>query len=126
MSLNHNKYTEYNQTLRQWFVAFGVGGLAVFLVEDSARTQLIDANEIRSVALLFLAGAASQIFVAFINKIANWYKHNEIENNIEGDGLKYRISHWLLEQFWIDIVCDIITIFTFGYAVYRVFAVFAG
>ncbi len=99
MSLNHNKYTEYNQTLRQWFVAFGVGGLAVFLVEDSARTQLIDANEIRSVALLFLAGAASQIFVAFINKIANWYKHNEIENNIEGDGLKYRISHWLLEQF---------------------------
>ncbi len=126
MSLNHNKYTEYNQTLRQWFVAFGVGGLAVFLVEDSVRTQLIDANEIRSVALLFLVGAASQIFVAFINKIANWYKHNEIENNIEGGGLKYRISHWLLEQFWIDIVCDIITIFTFGYAVYRVFDVFAG
>jgi hypothetical protein len=27
-------YAEYNKTLRTWFVAFGIGGPALFLVND--------------------------------------------------------------------------------------------
>lgn len=125
MPHNYNKYTEYNQTLRQWFVAFGIGGLAVFLVEDTVREKLVEAFELQSVALLFLAGSAAQIFVTFVNKVANWYKHDETENNIENAGCKYVVSQWLLEQFWIDIVCDLITIGTFGYAIFKVFNVFS-
>src|SRR5947207_1210929 len=45
-------YTDYNKVLRSWFVAFGVGGPALFLINDQNRQRLKDAGDLRWVAAL--------------------------------------------------------------------------
>jgi hypothetical protein len=57
-------------------VAFGAGGLAPLLIEDSLRNALIASGEAMPVALLFLTGAAAQVLVAFLDKYANWYRYS--------------------------------------------------
>jgi hypothetical protein len=66
-------YLEYNKVLRTWFVASGVGGPALFLVNEKIAEKLVKANLLREVAALFLIGAAAQILGALANKVSNWY-----------------------------------------------------
>jgi hypothetical protein len=60
-------YMEYNKVLRTWFVAFGVGGPALFLVNEKIADRLAKAGCLREVAVLFLVGAGAQVVVAFLN-----------------------------------------------------------
>jgi hypothetical protein len=73
-------YTEYNKVLRAWFVAFGVGGPALFLINDEIGTRLAKTGQLGSVAKLFLIGTGSQIAGAFINKVSNWYVYRGVEH----------------------------------------------
>ena len=66
-------YAEYNRILRSWFVAFGIGGLALFLLESPVRESLLASGRTRILVVLFLIGVTAQIIVAFLNKYANWY-----------------------------------------------------
>ena len=71
-------YAEYNKILRTWFVAFGIGGPAFFLVNDKLAGALVKEGQLRLVVSLFLAGAAAQILGAFLNKLANWYVYQSM------------------------------------------------
>jgi len=122
---SYDAYVEYNKILRTWFVAFGVGGPALFLVQGSIAERLVKAGELRFVATLFLLGAASQVLGAFINKLANWYVYWSVENPGNPTHWKYRASEWLVEQFWIDILLDAITIVSFTIAVWQMLTAFA-
>jgi hypothetical protein len=68
-------YLEYNKVLRTWFVAFGIGGPALFLANETLAKRLAQVGLLKPVVALFLAGVAAQVLGAFINKIANWYVH---------------------------------------------------
>jgi len=123
MSDNLDKYTEYNKVLRAWFVAFGVGGPALFLVSDAVRNRLIDTGEMRTVVILFLLGATIQIVIAFINKIINWYLHYSSDKEFILTR-RYRWSETVSGWFWLDIWADILTFSAFGCGIWRVFAAF--
>lgn len=119
-------YLEYNRVLRTWFVAFGIGGPALFLVNDDIARRLSEAQELRWVVLLFLTGAAAQVIGAFINKVANWYVYlSRADENANSKWL-YEVADWLIEQFWIDVILDVLTIAVFGIAAWEVLTVFAG
>jgi hypothetical protein len=45
-------YLEYNKILRSWFVAFGVGGPALFLINAQISKILADKGELRYVCLI--------------------------------------------------------------------------
>lgn len=60
-------YAEYNRILRSWFVAFGIGGLALFLLESPVREALLASGRTRTMVILFLIGVTAQIIVAFLN-----------------------------------------------------------
>ena len=47
-------YAEYNRILRSWFVAFGMGGLALFLLESPVHEALLASGQTRTVVTLFL------------------------------------------------------------------------
>lgn len=118
-------YLEYNRVLRTWFVAFGVGGPAFFLVNDAIARQLVIAGRLRSVVFLFLVGAAVQVLGALLNKIANWYVYiGTIDPTMKGSR-RQRFADWLISQFWIDITIDTITICSFGAAAWLLMTVFA-
>lgn len=125
MSDNLEKYTEYNKILRSWFVAFGVGGPAIFLVNDDVRTKLIEKGEIENVVFLFLLGATVQISIAFINKVINWYVHQGNDKDFQKTK-RYKLSEIITHWFWLDVVADLLTFGAFGCAVWKVFTAFTG
>ena len=65
-------YLEYNRILRAWFVAFGIGGPALFLINRPIGERLAENGQLQAVAAMFLIGAGSQVLGAMLNKIGNW------------------------------------------------------
>jgi hypothetical protein len=118
-------YLEYNRVLRTWFVAFGVGGPALFLVNDSIVQRLATAGQLRLVILLFLIGAGAQVLGALLNKIANWYVYSSFLDDEESDLWVHKAAEWVVGQFWIDALLDVLTIGVFGYAAWVLLTVFA-
>jgi len=118
-------YAEYNKILRTWFVAFGVGGPALFLVNDKLAGALVQAEQLRLVVVLFLAGATAQVLGAFMNKVANWYTYQSMVDADTDGGVMHKISEYFVNVFWPDIVLDLFTIGSFGYAAWLLLTVFA-
>lgn len=117
-------YAEYNRILRTWFVAFGIGGPALFLVNDKIAEKLVTLGHLRWVVALFLIGATAQVLGALLNKIANWYVYVcTIDPEMKGSR-RQRFADWLMDQFWIDITIDVITIVSFGVAAWLLMTVF--
>ena len=118
-------YAEYNRILRSWFVAFGIGGLAMFLVEEKLRNALIGSGAARLVIVLFLCGVALQILVAGLNKYANWYCYAGEDDAAYQRTAAYRFWSGVARQFIIDIVVDVATALCFFAAIGTLFSVFA-
>jgi hypothetical protein len=117
-------YAEYNRILRSWFVAFGVGGLALFLLESPVRAALLASGQTRVVVILFLIGVIAQIMVAFLNKYANWYCYFGEDNPAFLRTSLYRFWSSIASLFWIDIILDILTVGSFLTAIGMLFDVF--
>ncbi len=120
-----DSYAEYNRILRSWFVAFGIGGLAMFLVEDTLRDALIRSGAARQVVVLFLAGVALQILVAGLNKYANWYCYAGEDDAAYRRTAAYRFWSGIARQFIIDVLVDVATAVCFFAAIGSLFAIFA-
>lgn len=118
-------YLEYNKILRTWFVAFGIGGPALFLVNEKIADRLAKLGELKYVATLFLIGATAQILGALLNKTANWYVYKSSWRDEQSKHWKYAVANWLVEQYWIDLVLDIATIICFGMAGWKLLTAFA-
>jgi hypothetical protein len=118
-------YLEYNRVLRTWFVAFGVGGPALFLVNDKIAGRLVEARQLRLVVILFLGGALAQVLGALLNKIANWYVYHGTIDSAALATRRYRVADWFINQFWPDILLDLLTIGAFGSAAWLLLTVFA-
>jgi hypothetical protein len=119
-------YLEYNKILRSWFVAFGVGGPALFLINPAVGERLVKSGELSLVSALFLAGTACQVFGALINKITNWYVYRGADDVNYRKKRRYAFSHWLVHQFWLDVALDLATVVTFGIATWHLLTVFGG
>jgi len=120
-----DSYAEYNRILRSWFVAFGVGGLALFLLESPVRAALLASGQTRAVVTLFLTGVIAQIVVAFLNKYANWYCYFGEDNPAFLHSSLYRFWSQIASLFWIDIILDILTVGCFLTAIVLLFDIFA-
>ncbi|MEW6688062.1 MAG: hypothetical protein AB1452_03115 [Pseudomonadota bacterium] len=118
-------YLEYNKVLRTWFVAFGVGGPALFLVNEKIAQHLAKAGLLREVAALFLIGAAAQVLGAFLNKVSNWYVYMGGYQARVRATWQYRLSAWFTEALWFDIAVDVITIACFGAAAWKMLTIFS-
>jgi hypothetical protein len=117
-------YLEYNKVLRAWFVAFGVGGPALFLIYQPVGARLSENGQLQAVAAMFLIGAGSQVLGAMLNKIGNWYVYRGSFDAAYRGTRRFSFFHWLVQQFWLDIVLDLTTIVLFGWATWRMLTVF--
>src|ERR1700688_1528065 len=75
----YKPYAGFAHDLRVWFLAYGIGGPALFVTSDSARHSIIPSGAGRSIAYCFLAGAGFQIIVALLYRTAMWYLYMEEE-----------------------------------------------
>ncbi len=117
-------YLEYNRVLRTWFVAFGVGGPALFLINSEIANRLAASGQLRLVVALFLIGAIFQVLGGLLNKIVNWYVYvGTVDKKMNGSR-RQRFAEWVMSQFWIDIWIDLITTVSFGIAAWLLMTVF--
>jgi hypothetical protein len=119
-----DSYAEYNRVLRSWFVAFGAGGPALFLVEEKLRAALIASGQTQLVVALFLSGVALQLLVAGINKYANWYCYAGEDDAVYRRTAAYRFWSGVARQFFIDVLADLATAACFFSAVWVLFGIF--
>jgi hypothetical protein len=109
-------YQEYSKVLRTWFVVYGIGGPVLLFTNDTFARTLKASGEGRSLAALFLAGVALQVVLAALNKFSMWGIYfGEFKGEFKRTR-RYKLSHWFSEQFWIDFVVDILTLFLFAAA----------
>lgn len=107
------QYWRYATHLRNWFIAFGVGGLLVLTRSDavfgSPSVNLAASRPARLLAIAFLLlGIVSQVILAFVNKVSTWYVYQSYF--VDEEGLRHRAARALSNALWPDILLDLVTI----------------
>ena len=121
----YQNYAEYNRTLRAWLVIFGVGGLATLIAHRDLAAQLAKAGTLSYVVALFLIGAGAQVLIALINKTASWCGYYGETDPMFQKSRWYLAMDWLNKHFWLDVFIDLISLATFGLAIWELFRLFA-
>lgn len=117
-------YAEYSRTLRTWLVAYGIGGPAVIITHPDALAVVSANGRAGLIGWLFLVGVAAQVLIAFLNKIAMWYVYfGEVESTFQKTR-RHRAAEWFSEQFWPDILCDLLSLAAFGCSTVLLFQAF--
>jgi len=121
---NLNLYSEYNKALRTWLVGFGIGVPALFIINKEAQDKLTSSENAEFIIYLFLAGVASQILMAQLNKVVTWctyYKHEKENKNINcATNFFASMEHWII----IDVVSDVFSLITFGWSIVLIMKLF--
>jgi hypothetical protein len=106
-------YRKYNETLRTWFVAFGLGGLYLLLTNNTLNVALKRDGYNWWVELSFMTGVISQVLVALVNKFLNWIiYYSTIAKDFHKRNL-YKIADKFSELIWFDLIFDCITVVCF-------------
>jgi hypothetical protein len=116
-------FSEYEKTLRTWFIAYGIGGPVLFLTQPYLRAKLVADHNARCIAVFFLLGILCQVIESILYKAITWYPYYRIIENIssaEGNKWYYKVSDYVHKHYWIDFVFDILTFAVFAYATYLV------
>ena len=118
-------YSKFSGTLRAWLVAYGVGGPALILTQESLAERFIASSYSRTIIILFLLGVASQVLAAVLYKTAMWYLYLGEGSERLKKSWRYQASNWLSEAYLVDAGLDLASIALFGKATYLLLSLFA-
>lgn len=124
-SILFEAYSQHSAVLRTWLVAYGIGAPALFLSQDKIWIALAKSGHLPDIGRLFIAGVFLQVLLAAINKSVMWACYYGEEMPKFKTTKRYLCASSLSEIYLIDIVCDLITMATFGSATYLCFSVLA-
>ena len=111
-----SNYVEYNKSIRAWFVTFGIGAPALFLVNSSLLTGLRESASGYCIVTLFLVGCGIQVAVAVLNKLIAWHLYCGEQDATFKRRWRYRAADFA-NTFLIDTAADFVSLGCFGYAV---------
>jgi hypothetical protein len=106
-------YQHYNTVLRSWFIGFGVGGPVILISNNDVLLKLKATGCAYFVGSLFFVGVGIQIIISFINKTVGWCNYFSEENNEFANSWQYKTINIFNEQYWLDILADLISIVAF-------------
>lgn len=115
----YEEYTLYARTLRNWLMAYGIGGPIVYLTQQKVPEAVAKSGDAPAIAILFLIGVALQIFSALLYKAATWKLHYTNDLNPNEETPDWVI--WVEKNYWIDVITDIATIACFAVATTWIF-----
>lgn len=107
------QYWRYCSSLRNWFVAYGIGGCILFLSDKAKVFQGLTNTKRTIIVIFFLVGVIAQIVLAFFNKWIHWYIYWGKEKIEFQETKRYKVANYLSSIFEIDVAVDMITFATF-------------
>lgn len=110
------QYWRYCSSLRNWFVAYGIGGCVLFISDNAQIFQKLSINTKVTVVISFIIGVAAQVILAFLNKWIHWCIYGGEEDDDFRQGRWYKYAKILSLRFEIDLVVDLITFVAFAVA----------
>lgn len=116
-------YWRYCSSLRNWFVAFGVGGCILFISDKAKIFQEVSQPIKVTIVVFFIVGVIVQIVLALINKWTQWHVYWGEENVDFQKTYRYKIFYKISNWFWIDMLADVVTVVAFAIATVNVFKV---
>ena len=107
------QYWEYSTNLRNWFIAYGVGGILLLTRVDAVfnsgpHAASADPRLKLQALASFILGLATQVLLNLINKVAHYYAYQKYVVDLEQ--WRHRAALWLCECFWLDMVLDFTTL----------------
>ncbi|MFH1061945.1 MAG: hypothetical protein V1747_03550 [Candidatus Omnitrophota bacterium] len=115
---NHNssaqeyfdQYWKHASVLRNWFVAYGIGALALVVGGKEFFNSLVDKQ-------LFVGAIAiaisTQVLLTFLNKIVHWNVYaGRADEQLQPTSC-YIWSNEIIQKFWIDVVADSVTLLAY-------------
>ena len=114
-----SNYVEYNKSIRTWFVTFGIGAPALFLVNPGLLNGLKESAFGFFIATLFLVGCGVQVALAVLNKLISWHLYCGEQDETFRKSWRYRVAD-LSNTFLIDTIADLVSLSCFGSAIYLV------
>jgi hypothetical protein len=109
-------YRHHATTLRNWFVAYGVGGPVLFLTNDKLYTALKASGNLGLIGWTFLTGVALQVLLAFIDKYADWICYQKSITNPANPSRLQRAASWWVEANVPSVLLDLASGVLFGIA----------
>jgi hypothetical protein len=118
-------FSSLSKTLRTWFVAYGIGAPVLFLEHDAVRQTLSRSNQAGSILRLFLAGVVLQVMITAVNKTIMWIRYDdEVRDDTAHSARRWvRFANWLSEQYWLDLLVDVVTLGCFARATYCIYSI---
>ena len=114
-------YAEYAKVLRTWFVAYGVGALALLLSNSEIRKAALSADVLQPIARLVMLGTGIQVVAALLYKHAMWHLYcGDLEVGHKQTRW-YKMSDWISESHLLELAADVGTIGCFSWATWLFF-----
>ncbi|UCG35704.1 MAG: hypothetical protein JSW17_02595 [Candidatus Omnitrophota bacterium] len=102
-------YSDYAKALRTWFIAYGLGMPILFMSNSFALRKISLSPDAPFIVWCFLIGVLTQVTQALLYKNTMRYLYKgEVIPKIK-DKLRYKISHLILEFYWLEATIDVIT-----------------
>jgi hypothetical protein len=108
------QYAKHSDVLRNWFVAYGIGGVVIFISNHEVFSN-IQKSILSEIAFWFILGVIAQVVLAFVNKVYNFIMYHKEEPT------RTRFVKNMTAFFAIDFPIDVFTIFSYAMATYILF-----
>jgi presenilin-like A22 family membrane protease len=116
-------YRYHSSTLRNWYVAFGIGAPVLFLSNEYLWKKIVTSCNFEIIALTFFLGAVFQVLLAFFDKYASWVGYyKEATGTSKSAFMHEKAEWWIKDDFW-SIFLDLGSLVLFGCATFLAFSV---
>ena len=109
-------YSHFARALRIWFIAYGVGAPIAVFSSDIILQKLMATRALGPAVWRFLVGIAIQIVMAMVWRTSMWYQYLAEDDAELKKTRRYRWSLWASEQYWLEVIPDLLTLGAFAWA----------
>jgi hypothetical protein len=102
------QYWKYASSLKQWYIAFGVGLLVLLASHPELFGKLLPIDK-ESVFVIFFLAIFFQVITVFLNKISQYYLYLRKIGYLKTDNRRLKLSYRYSEWIWIECVFDVLT-----------------
>jgi hypothetical protein len=118
-------YAAFAKLLRTWLVGFGIGVPILFCSQDAFSDILERPSMAITIIVMFLGGVVIQVIAALLYKTTMWYLYCGERDEEFKKSMRYDFFDWVSEQYWLEVLIDLITILLFAIATSMVLFAYA-